>query len=208
LIAKIAGIISINLKNDTMKLIFILTVNLILINILSCQSVDKQLLCFKNQQTAFKDKGISKEVIKQFNDSLNLWISKDLYGVQRLKKIDYKIDENIFINTTHDKCILGILEVDTLSKYYDIQMVFGRLLNNKTWQFMMSSMATISYVAEDSLAVREDVYLSLSNVMQKKFMEGGYYKSGKCEIDDKWVNGWLNDYLIKYHQEFLEGKRL
>jgi hypothetical protein len=137
-------------------------------------------------------------------------LSKDLYGIMRFKKKNYKIDENIFINNTNNKCVIAILSIDTLkpNSYSNIELVFGRLVSTKKWQFIISSMPSIGYNYGEPYEEREGSYEAMSIFLQRTLMKGGYYKSGKCEIDDKWVNEWLNDYRIKYHQEFLEGKRL
>lgn len=192
-----------------MRPIVILIVTFLLISQIFCQSIDSQLLCFKNQQIELRKTNLYVEIHSQFLDSLNLWLSKDLYGVRLLKKESYNIDENIYLNSTKDKCVLALLVIDTLTKhpYYSIEMVFGQHIDNHKWQFIISSMPTITYRIDELLDEKEGSFESMSIFLQQKLMKGGYYKKQECKINDDWVNGWLDKYRIKYHQEFLEGKR-
>jgi hypothetical protein len=193
-----------------MKFSIFLLLFLLLINHQACKSIDDQLSCFKNQQMMLKNMGVRTEIFNQLSDSLKFWLDRDLYGIKRFKKGKYKIDDNIFINHKQDKCVVALFKIDTniLHHSYNIELVFGRLLDVKKWQFIISSMPVITYKLGELHSERAGNFEAMSIFLQKKLMEGGYYKKGMCEVNDAWVNGWLTEYLLKYHQEFLEGKRL
>lgn len=182
---------------------------LILFN-LSCKNTDDHMRCLKDKNQEWQKLEIYKNVQTQLGNTLKEWIDNNIKGVKRFKVTNWKIDETIFFNSKLDGALLLILRQDTAieAKMDFIDMIYAKKEGDK-WKFFYKSLPSLHserYYTDKKDPTTPYTFEELSNIAKKKIIEGGYFKKGNCEINDRYINDWYNETLEKKHQEFLNNQ--
>lgn len=192
-----------------MRLINILITLLIFFNF-SCKSTEDKLQCLADKQRVWQKDEVYKDVRNELTSTLQDWINNDIEAVRYYKKTLWKIDETVFFNTFQSEAILLVLEQDTAlnAKMDGIHMIYAMKEGDK-WRFFYKSMPAFSaerYYTDKKNPTTPYTFEDLPDFARKKLVESGYFKKGRCEINDSYINDWYNEELEKKHQEFLNDK--
>jgi len=177
---------------------------------LSCKTTDDKLGCLADKNQEWQQLEVYKDVQIQLANTLQVWVESNIKAVQHYKKNIWKIDETVFFNTSQNAAVLMVLEQDTAkdAKMDDVQLIYAKKTGDK-WNFFYRGMNTLSaerYYRDKKDPTKPYTFEELSNIAKKKIIEGGYFKNGTCEINDRYINDWYNENLEKKHQKFLNDK--
>lgn len=151
-------------------------------------------------------------LVNELEDSVYSWAKRGLEFMSSFnsEKSTWYID-GLLLNSSSDKLFGWILQVynEENERTLDyINFFSGEKINGK-WFFYLHSMPSIWASRKDNEG-QKHTFEDLSEEARKRVVEGGLIKY-KCEINDSYINGWIDREdrrLYEWHQEFLksEGK--
>lgn len=158
------------------------------------------------EETSKMDTTAQKEVKAAARQILSLWLAEGIEGVQFLRTSEWKIDEQVFLNSSNHKGYLLLLnqDKDPQAAVDYVQVLYASWEEGK-WNIYLESLPNLviprktengSFVANtlDELAAAGEKEI------------GRQYKNGNGEINDEFINKEFDDNLKKNHQRFLARK--
>lgn len=158
------------------------------------------------EETTKMDTTAQKEVKIAARQILASWLAEGIEGVQFLSTSEWKIDEAVFLNSSHDKGYLLLLnqDRDPQAALDYVQVLYASKEEGK-WNIYMESLPNLvlprkkengSFVANtlDQLAAAGEKEI------------GRHYRNGDGGINDGFINKEFNEDLKKNHQRFLSRK--
>lgn len=152
------------------------------------------------------DTTAQKEVKIAAHQILTSWLAQGIEGVQLLNTSEWKIDNQVFLNSSNDKGYLLLLnqDKDPQAALDYVQVLYASKEEGK-WKIYLESLPNLVIPRK-----KENGYF-VANTL-KQLAEAGekevgrQYKSGNVEINDELINKEFNEDLKKNHQRFLARK--
>ncbi|RZJ82129.1 MAG: hypothetical protein EOO20_24670 [Chryseobacterium sp.] len=152
------------------------------------------------------DTTAEKEVKVAARQALNLWLAEGIEGVQFLSTSEWKIDEQVFLNSSNDKGYLLLLnqDKDPQAAVDYVQVLYASKEEGK-WNIYLESLPNL--VIPRKKKNGSFVANTLEQLAAAGAKEiGRQYKSGNGAINDEFINKESDDNLKKNHQRFLARK--
>ena len=152
------------------------------------------------------DAAAQKEVKNAASQILTSWLAQGIEGVQFLKTSEWKIDDQVFLNSSNDKGYLLLLnqDKDPQAALDYVQVLYASKEKGK-WKIYLESLPNlvIPRKKENGYFVT-NTFSQLAEAGEKEI--GRQYKSDHIEINDELINKEFNEDLKKNHQRFLARK--
>ncbi|MBK6482162.1 MAG: hypothetical protein IPG01_03280 [Chitinophagaceae bacterium] len=177
----------------------------------SCSQMkeEKQLKCFHEEVEKLKPTFEYMNVMKNFQDTLNSWIERDIKAVRYLKREEWKISEAVFFNKDKSKCLLlyATIDPDTSAVHDEVQIVGAEKISN-AWQFYIQSYPNVSFNRNDLSSKQPFTADTMFYYVTKDLIDDGYFHKNSCEINYSYIDSdiWFADWMRQKHQEFLQSK--
>lgn len=152
------------------------------------------------------DTTAQQEVKTAARQHLISWLAEGIEGVQFLNASEWKIDDQVFLNSSNDKGYLLLLnqDKDPQAALDYVQVLYASKEEGK-WNIYLQSLPNlvIPRKKENGSYVRNTLS-QLSAAGEREI--GRQYKSGNGEINDEFINKEFNEDLKKNHRRFLSEK--
>jgi len=194
---------------------------LIMIFLGGCKNKEEQLKCLEEQITKYKEDQGYRDLKIAATDSIKKWTQQGLKYTTSYRDTNstWKVDEIIF-NKDKSKLLGWILKVDKDSLYKPIDEAdkdflypddhvnyfAGEKINGR-WFFYIHHMPGIWFDRENNNG-QPYSFEYLSERAKAKVVEGGVFKKCTCDMNDSYINEWIDREdreMYKWHQEFLES---
>lgn len=160
----------------------------------------------KPEETTKMDTTAQQEVKIATRQILTSWLAEGIEGVQFLKTSDWKIDDQVFLNSSQDKGFLLLLnqDKDPQATVDYVQVLYANKEEGK-WNIYLESLPNLVIPRKkDKGSFVANTLNQLAEAGEKEISK--YYKSANGEINDAFINKEFNEDLKKNHQRFLARK--
>lgn len=137
---------------------------------------------------------------------LTSWLAAGIEGVQYLRSSEWKIDEQVFLNSSKDKGFLLLLnqDKDPHATVDYVQILYASKEEGK-WNIYLESLPNLVIPRKkDKGSFVANTLTQLSEAGKKEI--GRHYKNANGQINDAFINKEFNTDLKKNHQRFLSRK--
>ncbi|MNV53479.1 hypothetical protein D3C71_1456310 [compost metagenome] len=152
------------------------------------------------------DTTAQEDVKTTARQTLTSWLAEGIEGVQFLQASEWKIDDQVFLNSSNDKGYLLLLnqDKDPQAELDYVQVLYAAKEEGK-WNIYLESLPNlvIPRKKENGNFVANTLD-QLAAAGEKEI--GRQYKSGNGKINDEFINKEFNEDLKKNHQRFLSRK--
>lgn len=159
-----------------------------------------------SEETTKIDTIAQKEVKVAAQQILTSWLVEGIEGIQFLSTSEWKIDDQVFLNSSNDKGYLLLLnqDKDPQAALDYVQVMYASKEDGK-WNIYLESLPNfvIPRKKENGSFVANTLN-QLAAAGEKEI--GRQYKSDNGEINDEFINKEFNEDLKKNHQRFLSRK--
>ena len=181
-----------------------MTKNIILISIAvlllfctasSCKNIN-------SEETTKMDTTAQKEVKAAARQILTSWLEEGIEGVQFLRTSEWKIDDQVFLNSSDDKGYLLLLnqDKDPLAELDYVQVLYAIKEDGK-WNIYLESMPNLVIPRKkENGGFVANTFSQLAAAGENEI--GRQYKNG----NDEFSNKEFKEDLKKNHQRFLSRK--
>lgn len=159
-----------------------------------------------SEETTKMDTIAQKEVKVAAHQILASWLVEGIEGIQFLNTSKWKIDDQVFLNSSNDKGYLLLLNQDKdLQAALDYVQVMYASKEDGKWNIYLESLPNfvIPRKKENGSFVANTL-IQLAAAGEKEI--GRQYRSDNGEINDEFINKEFNQDLKKNHQRFLSRK--
>lgn len=158
------------------------------------------------EETTKMDTTAQREVKIAASQILTSWLANGIEGVQFLNNSEWKIDDQVFLNSNHDKGYLLLLnqDKDPQAAVDYVQILYASKEDGK-WNIYLESLPNLVIPRKkDNGSFVANTLVQLAEVGKKEIHL--HYKDGNDEMNDKFINKEFNEDLKKNHQRFLARK--
>lgn len=149
---------------------------------------------------------ISREVSRSANEKISSWLAEGVTGVQFLKNSNWKIDDEVFLNSKKDKGYLLLLNQD---KDADAELDYVQTLyavkENGQWSIYLASLPNLVVPRQkENGRFKANTLAVLSDAGKKEI--NSRYKNMTGGINDDFIDQEYTPDLKKNHELFLAKK--
>lgn len=159
-----------------------------------------------SEETTTMDTTAQEEVKTAARQILTSWLSEGIEGVQFLKGSEWKIDDQVFLNSSNDKGYLLLLnqDQDPQAELDYVQVLYAAKEEGK-WNIYLESMPNLVIPRKkENGSFVANTLSQLAAAGEKEI--GRQYKNSDGKINDEFINKEFNEDLKKNHQRFLSRK--
>ncbi|WP_342331178.1 hypothetical protein [Pedobacter sp. FW305-3-2-15-E-R2A2] len=159
-----------------------------------------------SEETTKMDTTAQEELKTAAHQILTSWLAEGIEGVQFLKGSEWKIDEQVFLNSSNDKGYLLLLnqDKDPQAELDYVQVLYASKEDGK-WNIYLESLPNLVIPRKkENGSFVANTLSQLAAAGEKEI--GRQYKNGNGEINDEFINKEFNEDLKKNHQRFLSRK--
>lgn len=152
------------------------------------------------------DTAIQEEVKTTARKVLTSWLAEGIEGIQFLKDSEWRIDDQVFLNSSNDKGYLLLLnqDKDPQAELDYVQVLYASKEDGK-WNIYLESLPNLVIPRKkENGSFVPNTLEQLAAAGEKEM--GRQYKNGNGAINDEFINKEFNEQLKKNHQRFLSRK--
>lgn len=149
---------------------------------------------------------VEQEVLKSANEKISSWLAEGVAGVQFLKNSNWKIDNEVFLNSKRDKGYLLLLnqDKDAEAELDYVQTLYAAKENGQ-WNIYLASLPNLVVPRQkENGRFKANSLTVLSEVGKKEI--NSRYKNGGGTINDDFIDQEYTPDLKKNHDLFLAKK--
>lgn len=168
-----------------------------------CRNKEKNMTSEQQYKT---DNTSNMEIKTAAEKAIATWQAEGIRGIQFLKTSTWKIDDEVFVNSTNDRAYLLLLtqDQDTAAELDYVQVLYAAKVDG-SWNVYLQSLPNLVVPRKKADGKFQASSLEeLSAVGRKQF--SGQYKNSKGVINDEFINQEYNDDLKRNHERFLSKK--
>ncbi|MDF2932753.1 MAG: hypothetical protein K0R36_2084 [Chryseobacterium sp.] len=158
------------------------------------------------EETNKMHKTAQEEVKVAASKILTLWLAEGIEGVQFLSNSKWKVDDQVFLNSSNDKGYLLLLNQDNdpQAEVDYVQVLYASKEEGK-WNIYLESLPNLVIPRKkENGSFVTNTLSQLADVGEKEI--GRQYKNGNGGINNEFISKEFNEDLKKNHQRFLARK--
>lgn len=158
------------------------------------------------EETNKMDMTAQKEVKVAARKILTSWLSEGIEGVQFLNNSEWKVDDQVFLNSSNDKGYLLLLnqDKDPRAAVDYVQILYASKEEGK-WNIYLESLPNLVIPRKkENGSFVTNTLGQLADVGEKEI--GRQYKNGNGGINNEFISKEFNEDLKKNHQRFISRK--
>lgn len=190
-----------------MRMIKLFIISSLFVFISGCATLFVNQDCLDNIISEQSSRNLNKRLISEFRDSIREWSRGKLRGAAYLNnnKSLWKIDA-LLTNSSSDRMFGWILMIDRdIEAKLDFVKYFAGEKRGTKWYFYIHNVEFVYYARENNNDKRY-TFEQLSQSAREQVVKGGILKAFTCELDDDYINGWIDMEgmnLYEKHERFL-----
>ena len=158
------------------------------------------------EETNKMDTTAQKEVKVAARKILTSWLAEGIEGIQFLNNSEWKVDDQVFLNSSNDKGYLLLLnqDKDPRAAVDYVQILYASKEEGK-WNIYLESLPNLVIPRKkENGSFVTNTLGQLADVGEKEI--GRQYKNGNGGINNEFINKEFNEDLKKNHQRFISRK--
>ena len=143
--------------------------------------------CYSEKFALLRSDSVYMSIMTQFNDTFKVMRNNKMdFGVPEI--VSNKIDSAIFLSKKMTKCLLIVLQKDSLDFVFGTARIIKGILQHNKWTF--STNMEYSYSKSYYNLYTENSFENISKLARYSVLTTGVFQEKGCEFDEKY---WFKD---------------